>query len=79
MRTEVYIIAIQEGHGACVTSGDCLYQTYAEAEAVLKERHKDGSTYLRIFTLRQGPSLQDVQQWAVAREARMAAQKASAA
>jgi hypothetical protein len=78
MRTEVYIIAIQEGHGAMVTSGDCLYTTYAEAEGVLKERHKDGSTYLKIFTLRQGPSLADVQQWAVAREARQQAQRGAA-
>lgn len=77
MRTEMYIIAIQEGHGCCLTTGDCLYATYAEAEAILKVRRSDGhSDYLKIFTLRQGPSLEDVQQWEVARQGRQAAQKA---
>jgi hypothetical protein len=66
----VYIIAIQGSHGAELTSGDCMYTTYAEAEAVLKQRHEDGSTYLKIFTLRSGPTLLDYQQWAVSRKAR---------
>jgi len=70
---QVYIIAIQGSHGAELTSGDCMYLTYAEAEAVLKQRQEDGLTYLRIFTLRQGPTLADYQQWTVSRKAREAA------
>jgi hypothetical protein len=74
VRIEAYVIAIQGNHGADLTTGDCLYFDYREAEAVLKERRKEGGfDYLKIFSLRPGPTVEDYQGYAQARLARKGA------
>lgn len=69
VRLSAYVIAIQGGHGADLTTGDCLYFDYREAEAVLNERRKQypDMTYLKVFSLRPGPTVADYQGYAAAR------------
>ncbi len=48
----MYIVAIQDGHGANMTNGDCLYKDYKLAEQAVKGYHAKGMNYIKLFYVR---------------------------
>lgn len=48
--TEVFIVAMQDGGNASLGSGEA-YSSWENAKAVVDEAHKEGRTYMKLFTL----------------------------
>ena len=47
----IWIVAIQGHHGPELTTGDCGYLEYANAEAKLKEYSEERREYTRVFRI----------------------------
>jgi len=48
---EIFIVAMQGTHGPEPMSSNCAYLEYANAQAEVKQYHKDGLTWMKVFTL----------------------------